>query len=67
MPDCQGRPRDWEIRSSFSDGPIAHVLFCTCAGRLVLLHGFIMKSQKTPAADIAVAVERVKALECCDD
>jgi phage-related protein len=44
------------------DERIARVLFTVLDGEAVLLHGFIKKSQKTPAADLDTAVERAKAL-----
>jgi phage-related protein len=40
----------WEVRSSLTQGRIARVLFCINEGRMVLLHGFIKKTQKTPQA-----------------
>ena len=50
----------WEIRSNLSGGRIARVLFCIEQGHMVLLHGFIKKTQKTPAREIDVAVRRMK-------
>ena len=41
----------WEVRSNLSGSRIA-LIFCVDAGRLVLLHGFIKKSQKTPQKDM---------------
>lgn len=41
---------------------IARVLFAFKDGQIVLLHGFIKKAQKTPAADLALARERMKKL-----
>ena len=63
MPTC--RPLGgglWEVRSSLK-GRIARVLFCIDDGRMVLLHGFIKKTQRTPADDLAIARERKKRLE----
>ncbi len=34
---------------------IARVIFCMGDGYMVLLHGFINKTQKTPPADIELA------------
>jgi phage-related protein len=51
----------WEIRSVLP-GRIARVLFCIHEGKMVLLHGFIKKTQKTPAADLKLAVKRRKEL-----
>jgi len=35
-------------------------LFCIVRGRLVALHGFIKKSQKTPERDLDLATKRMK-------
>jgi len=48
----------WEIRSSLPRGRIARVLFCVEQGRMVLLHGFIKKTQKTPPCEINLALKR---------
>jgi len=48
----------WEVRSSLPQGRIARVLFCVEQGRMVLLHGFIKKTQKTPQQDIDLALKR---------
>ena len=53
----------WEVRSDLPQGRIARVLFCVSDGRMVLLHGFIKKSQKTPTSERDVAIKRMKALE----
>ena len=42
----------WEVRNNLGGGKIARVVFCVDEGRLMLLHGFIKKSQKTPKKDI---------------
>jgi phage-related protein len=51
----------WEIRSSFRGG-IARVLFKMYESQMVLLHGFIKKSQKTPKQDLEVALNRARTL-----
>jgi len=48
----------WEVRSSLRGGRIARVLFCVEQGWMVLLHGFIKKSQKTPQREIELALKR---------
>jgi phage-related protein len=57
MPVC--RPLGdglYEVRSSLTRNRIARVLFYIDArGRMVLLHGFIKKSQKTPPAEMELA------------
>ena len=45
-----------------TDGRIARVLFCVHKERMVLLHAFIKKTQKTPPADIDLATRRRKEL-----
>ncbi len=52
----------WEIRSRL-DKRIARVIFAVQDGRLVLLHGFIKKSQKTPREDLDLARVRQVSLE----
>jgi phage-related protein len=64
MPTC--RPLGaglFEIRSDLAGGRIARVLFCHTDGFLVLLHGFIKKSQKTPASDLTLARSRQKEVQ----
>lgn len=53
----------WEIRSNLSDGKIGRIIFCIVDGDLVLLHGFIKKTQKTPPPDIELAKRRRKEIE----
>ncbi len=50
----------WEVRSSLASDRIARVIFCVSAGQMILLHGFIKKTQKTPKADIDLALKRMK-------
>lgn len=50
----------WEVRSDLTQGRIARVLFCVQHGRMVLLHGFIKKTQKTPDTDLELALQRRK-------
>ncbi len=61
MPLCRALGRGlWEVRSELTQGRIARVLFCTHEGRMVLLHGFIKKTQKTPDTDLDLARKRMK-------
>lgn len=57
MPVC--RPLGdglYEVRSTLSQNKIGRVLFYIDAwSRMVLLHGFIKKTQKTPTADLDLA------------
>ena len=50
----------WEVRSTLPQGRIARVLFCVTGEQMVLLHGFIKKSQKTPNREIDLALQRMK-------
>jgi phage-related protein len=50
----------WEVRSTLQQGRTARVLFCAAEGQMVLLHGFIKKTQKTPTADLSLATRRMK-------
>jgi phage-related protein len=48
----------WEVRSNLARGRIARVLFCVERNSMVLLHGFIKKTQKTTERDIDLALKR---------
>ena len=52
----------WEVRSSVKDG-IARVFFTVEDQTMILLHGFIKKSQKTPKADLNLAKRRLADLQ----
>ena len=54
-------PGLWEVRSHIADG-IARVLFTVDGQTMVLLHGFVKKSKKTPAADLKTARQRLAEL-----
>ncbi|HMN84619.1 MAG TPA: type II toxin-antitoxin system RelE/ParE family toxin [Bauldia sp.] len=61
MPLCRSLGAGlWEVRSDLAGGRIARILFCVDAGRMVLLHGFMKKTQKTPQADIETAQKRMR-------
>jgi phage-related protein len=63
MPLCRSLGNGlWEVRSSLASKRIARVIFCAHDGELVMLHGFIKKTQKTPKADLDLAEERKKEL-----
>jgi phage-related protein len=53
----------WEVRSELPFGRIARVIFCVRDGKMVLLHGFMKKTQKTPAMDRDIAIKRMRSLE----
>jgi phage-related protein len=47
----------WEVRSRLADR-IARVIFYVEGQTMVLLHGFIKKTQKTPRHELALALKR---------
>ncbi|MCQ4190398.1 type II toxin-antitoxin system RelE/ParE family toxin [Methylocystis suflitae] len=53
----------WEVRSDLAGGRIARVLFCFAEGRILALHGFIKKTQKTPQGDLELARKRKREFE----
>ena len=53
----------WEVRSSLPHGRIARVLFCIERDYMVLLHGFLKKTQKTPKQEIDLALKRKKGTQ----
>jgi len=54
-------PGLWEVRSHISTG-IARVLFIVDGNIMVLLHGFVKKSMKTPLDDLSLARNRLSQL-----
>jgi phage-related protein len=63
MPYCRSLGDGlWEVRSDLTDGKTGRVLFCIASGRMVLLHGFIKKSQSTPMSDLRLARKRMKEI-----
>ncbi len=51
-----------EMRLKGQDG-IARIFYCTLVGRrIVMLHGFIKKTNKTPAKDLAIAQKRMQEM-----
>jgi phage-related protein len=52
----------WEVRSSLPSHRIARLILCFHDQTLVVLHGFIKKTQKMPADDLALAKRRMKEL-----
>jgi phage-related protein len=51
----------WEVRIHLSRR-IARVIFTVADGDMVLLHGFIKKSQSTPQEDLDLARDRLRQL-----
>lgn len=61
MPVCRSLGRGLhEIRSDLRSNRIARVIFCIANERMVLLHGFIKKTQKTSKSDLDLAMKRMK-------
>ena len=59
MPYCRPLGHGlWEVRSNLAGNRIARIIFCIVRGEMVLLHGFVKKTQKTPAQDLALALGR---------
>jgi|SRR5271156_3543589 len=52
----------WEVRSTLETDRVARVIFCIKEGCMVLLHGFIKKTQATPKSEIDLAAKRMKEL-----
>jgi phage-related protein len=48
----------WEVRSHLEQNWIARVIFCIDAGQMILLHGFIKKTQKLAQSDVDLALRR---------
>ncbi|HMK24148.1 MAG TPA: type II toxin-antitoxin system RelE/ParE family toxin [Terriglobales bacterium] len=66
MPTCRplsSRRGLWEVRSSLTQSRIARILFFVYQEQMVLLHGFIKKTQETPKSDLDLAVKRQKEVE----
>jgi phage-related protein len=61
LPVCKSMGEGlWEIRSDLIEGRIARVFFGIIHGKMVLLHGIIKKSKKTPPHDLELARNRFK-------
>ncbi len=52
----------WEVRSTINTG-IARVLFTVKGAMMILLHGFVKKSQKTPPNELETARRRLNNVE----
>ncbi|MCR4539181.1 type II toxin-antitoxin system RelE/ParE family toxin [Pseudomonas sp. 18.1.10] len=53
--------RLWEVRTDLGEN-IARVIFTLVDSDIVLLHGFIKKTQKTPLVELATARQRKSKL-----
>jgi phage-related protein len=64
MPLCRSLGDSlWEVRSNLPGNRIARTMFCVADSRMVLLHGFVKKTQKTPKQDLDLVRARQKELQ----
>jgi phage-related protein len=64
MPLCQAMGDGlWEVRTDVPGGRISRIFFGVVGNRIVVLHGFIKKTQKTPASDLTLARRRKREFE----
>jgi phage-related protein len=50
----------WEVRSALPSRRIARLLLCFHESEIVVVHGFIKKTQRTPVEDIDLARRRMR-------
>jgi len=50
----------WEVRSALPSRRIVRLLFFVYDGRIVILHGFIKQTQKTPPDELELVRKRMK-------
>lgn len=63
MPTCRPMGEGlYEVRTTLGNRT-ARVLFCIVDGCMVLLHGFIKKTRRTPTADLGLALDHKRKLE----
>ena len=64
MPLCRAMGDGlWEVRTNLTSNRIARLLFCLAQDRIVVLHGFIKKTQKTPDGELKLARRRKREFE----
>ncbi|HJD56268.1 MAG TPA: type II toxin-antitoxin system RelE/ParE family toxin [Rickettsia endosymbiont of Pyrocoelia pectoralis] len=64
MPICKSLGKGmYEVRSNLTDGKIGRIFFCVLDNKMILLHGFIKKSQKTLDKELELAFKRKKEVE----
>ena len=64
LPVCRALGQGlWEVRSELPSQRIARVLFCIVEGEMILLHGFVKKTQRTPKRDLELARTRKMRIE----
>ena len=52
----------WEMRSTITNA-IARLIFVVRNDKIIVLHAFIKKTQKTPPSEIAIALKRLKSIK----
>jgi phage-related protein/predicted XRE-type DNA-binding protein len=63
MPVCRSLGGGlYEVRSTLTSHRTARIVFCIKESRMVLLHGFIKKTQKTPDYELEIARRRQKEI-----
>jgi phage-related protein len=63
MPLCRAMGGGlWEMRTNLPSNRIARLLFCVAGERILVLHGFIKKTQKTPDEELTRARRRKKEI-----
>lgn len=64
MPLCRSIDEGlWEVRSNITRRRIARVIFYVVKAEMILLHGFVKKTQKTPDHEMKLALKRKKEHE----
>ena len=53
----------FEVRTALPDRTTARMLFCFHTGEIYALHGFIKKTQSTPASDLEIALKRQRDVQ----
>ena len=52
----------WEVRTRL-DGKASRILFTVFENQIIILHGFIKKTRKTPGNDLRLAVKRMELIK----
>ena len=64
MPLCRSLGNGlWEVRGTLPSRRIARVVSFVAKDRIGVVHGFIKKTQKTPADDLDLAKRRMKEMQ----
>jgi phage-related protein len=64
MPLCRAMGDGlWEVRSDLPGNRIARVLFVVRQNEILVVHGFLKKTRKTPDDDLALAHKRKREFE----